>query len=89
MPNTVEQAVLLTEAGARALEHLKPWLNERFLRCREVEVHTQGYFLTVVAVPHALPFEEAAGDAKLWIPLHHIDLVVTDSSKSQIGFVRS
>ena len=89
MSNDVEQAVLLTEAGAKALEHLDSWLSERFLRCREVQIHAQGYFLAVVAVPRALPFEETAGDAKLWIPLHYVDLVVTENSNTQIGFVRS
>lgn len=90
MSNDAEQAVLLTAAGTKALAHLNGWLSEEgSLRCREVQVHTQGYFLTVVAVPRALPFEETAGDAKLWIPLHYVDLVVTENSKAQIGFVSS
>ena len=82
-----EQAVLLTDAGVVALEHLSPWLRGRFLRCRDVSLHAQGTFLTVVAVPLALPFEETLGDAELWIPMHYVDLVVRDSKAAKIGFL--
>jgi hypothetical protein len=87
---STEQLVVLTEAGAAALAHMQSWLNGRFLRCRNVEVHPQGFFLSVVAVPYALPFEMTEGDSKLWIPLQHVDLVVAENSsdpKSRIGFV--
>ena len=88
MTATVEQAVFLTPAGAKALAHLQPWLHGQILRCRDVEMHAQGCFLVVVAVPQALPFEEALGDVKLWIPLQHVDLVVLDNAVTQIGFMQ-
>lgn len=87
MPEPVEQAVLLTDAGAKALQHLGPWLDGRFLRCRDIDVHAKGSFLSVVAVPCALAFEETLGDAELWVPLHYVDLVVRDCKAAKIGFI--
>ncbi len=87
MSETVEQAVLLTEAGTSALQHLGPWLEEDFLRCRHISAHSHGAFLTVIAVPRALSFENTLGDAEPRIPLRYVDLVVRNTCAARIGFV--
>lgn len=79
------QAVLLSDQGVRALQHLQPdWLQDKLLLCRRIS--PQGIFVEVVARAAKLPDDENA-DAHLLIPAHFIDLIVLDEPDTRPGFI--